>query len=184
MARGTEGFVWVGLQDPSLGEVEAIAGQFDLPALAVEDAVKAHQRPKLEVYDDILFAVFKPVRYVDSDEVVDVAEIAIFVGPRFVVSVRHGESEVLTQVRCELDAGGSELADLGSAGVLYRTADHVVDGYEEAIAGITQDVDEIESQVFSGADEDHTERIYKLKREVAEFRRAALPLDAPLKALC
>ena len=70
MARGTEGFVWVGLQEPSLGEVEAIAGQFDLPALAVEDAVKAHQRPKLEVYDDILFAVFKPVRYVDSDEVV------------------------------------------------------------------------------------------------------------------
>jgi magnesium transporter len=182
-ARGTEGFVWVGLQEPSLGEVEAIAGQFDLPALAVEDAVKAHQRPKLEVYDDILFAVIKPVRYVDSDEVVDVAEIAIFVGPRFVVSVTHGEADVLGQVRREIDAGRSELADLGSAGVLYRTADHVVDGYEEAIAGITLDVDEIESQVFSGADEDHTERIYKLKREVAEFRRAALPLDAPLKAL-
>jgi magnesium transporter len=184
VARKTSGFVWIGLQQPSAQEIATVAKEFALPPLALEDAVKAHQRPKLDVYDDMLFVVLKPVRYVDHDEVVDVAEIAIFLGPNFVVTVRHGESDVLRRVRAELDAGSSKLHQHGPTGLLYRTADLVVDGYEEAIEFINEDVDEIETQVFGSADAvDHSERIYKLKREIAEFRRAVLPLAAPLQRL-
>jgi magnesium transporter len=183
VARATSGFVWIGLQQPTPEEVALVAEEFQLPPLAVEDAIKAHQRPKLEVYDDVLFVVLKPARYVDHDEVVEIAEIAMFLGPNFVVTVRHGESEVLHRVRAELDAGDSELLKHGPTGLLYRAADLVVDGYEEAIAYIDEDVDQIESQVFSEATDDHSERIYKLKREIAEFRRAVLPLAAALQRL-
>ena len=183
-ARRTDGFVWIGLQQPTAEEVADIARAFELPALAVEDAVKAHQRPKLEVYGDVLFMVLKPVTYIDHDEVVNISEIAVFLGASFVVTVRHGTSDVLRRVRAELDAGDPDVVRHGPTRVLYRAADLVVDGYEEAITYINDDVDEIESQVFSGGDEDdHSERIYKLKREVAEFRRAVQPLAAPLEKL-
>jgi magnesium transporter len=184
VARKTSGFVWIGLQQPSVDDIAAVAKEFALPPLALEDAVKAHQRPKLDIYDDVLFVVLKPVKYIDHDEVVDVTEIAIFLGPNFVVTVRHGESDVLHRVRGELDTSNSKLHKHGPTGVLYRTADLVVDGYEEAIEFINEDVDEIETQVFGSVDaEDHSERIYKLKREIAEFRRAVLPLAAPLQRL-
>ncbi len=184
LARETDGFVWIGLQQPTEQDVAAVAREFDLPPLAVEDAVKAHQRPKLEIYDGVLFMVLKPVAYIDHDEVVDISEIAVFVGATFVVTVRHGRSDVLQRVRQELDAGSPGLLRHGPTGVLYRTADLVVDGYESAIGYINEDVDEIESQVFAVADEeDHSERIYKLKREIAEFRRAVQPLAAPLAKL-
>jgi magnesium transporter len=184
VARSTSGFVWIGLQQPTAEDIAAVAEEFGLPPMAVEDAVKAHQRPKLEVYGDVVFVVLKPVRYVDHVEVVDVTELAIFLGPRFVVTVRHGESDVLHRVRKELDRGNSKLLEHGPTGVLYRTADLVVDGYEEAIDYINSDVDDIETQVF-GSDEpgDHAQRIYKLKREIAEFRRAVLPLATPLQRL-
>jgi magnesium transporter len=178
VASSTSGFVWIGLKQPTPEEVALVAEQFQLPALAVEDAIKAHQRPKLESYGDVLFVVLKPARYVDHEEVVEIAEIAMFLGTNFVVTVRHGESEVLQQVRAELD-----LLRHGPTGLLYRTADLVVDGYEEAITCIDEDVDEIESQVFSEATDDHSERIYKLKREIAEFRRAVLPLATALQRL-
>jgi magnesium transporter len=184
VARHTNGFVWIGLQQPTEGDIAAVAEEFRLPALAVEDAVKAHQRPKLEVYDDVVFMVLKPVDYVDHDEVVDVSELAIFIGPRFVVSVRHGHNDALRRVRREFDRGDAELLRHGPSSVLYRAADLVVDGYEQAIALIDEDVDEIESQVFASANTaDHSERIYKLKREIAEFRRAVQPLAAPLQRL-
>jgi magnesium transporter len=184
VARSTSGFVWIGLQQPNADDIAVVAEEFHLPPLAVEDAVKAHQRPKLEVYDDVLFVVLKPVRYVDHIEVVDVTELAIFLGPSFVVTVRHGESDVLRRVREELDRGNSKLLENGPTGVLYRTADLVVDGYEEAIDYINEDVDDIESQVFGSPNaDDHSERIYKLKREIAEFRRAVLPLATPLHRL-
>ena len=183
VARTTTGFVWIGLQQPTREEVALVAKEFELPPLAVEDAVQAHQRPKLESYGDVLFVVLKPVRYVDHEEVVEIAEIAMFLGPNFVVTVRHGDSEVLRQVRSEFDAGDDELLKHGPTGLLYRAADLVVDGYEEAITFIDEDVDEIESQVFSPVIEDHSERIYKLKREIAEFRRAVLPLASALQRL-
>ncbi len=182
-ARATDGFVWVGLQQPTAADIAEVAEKFRLPALAVEDAVKAHQRPKLEAYDDVVFAVLKPVRYVDRAEVVDIAEIAIFLGLHFVVTVRHGDSEVLHQVRHELDDGAVDASTFGPAAVLYRAADLVVDGYEAVIEQVNTDVDEIEVQVFGPGQDDHAERIYKLKQEVAEFRRAVLPLARPLERL-
>ncbi len=182
-AASTNGFVWIGLQQPSAAEVEAVAEEFALPALAVEDAVKAHQRPKLERYGDVTFAVLKPVRYIDSDEVIDVAEVAIFLGHNFVVTVRHGESEVLRTVRQQLEGGEVDAAVQGPMCVLYQAADQIVDEYERAIASIDDDVAEIEAQVFSADAGDHAERIYKLKREVLEFRRALAPLAAPLERL-
>jgi magnesium transporter len=185
VARTTSGFVWIELQQATAKDIVAVADKFGLPPLAVEDAVKAHQRPKLEVYDDVVvFAVLKPVRYVDHEEVVNVSEIALFLGAGYVVTVRHGQSDVLRRVRSELDRDDSELLTHGPTGVLYRAADLVVDGYEEAIAYINEDVDAIESQVFSsnGVD-DHSERIYKLKREIAKFRRAVLPLATTLHRL-
>jgi magnesium transporter len=185
VARTTSGFVWIGLQQATAKDIVAVADKFGLPPLAVEDAVKAHQRPKLEVYDDVVvFAVLKPVRYVDHEEVVNVSEIALFLGASYVVTVRHGKSDVLRRVRSELDRNDSELLTHGPTGVLYRAADLVVDGYEEAITYINEDVDEIESQVFgSNGEDDHSERIYKLKREIAKFRRAVLPLATPLHRL-
>jgi magnesium transporter len=183
-ARRGRGFVWLRLDHPSADDLAVVARHFRLPALAVEDAVKAHQRPKLDVYDDLVFAVLKPVRYVDHDEVVDVTELAAFVGPAFVVTVQHGGSDVLDRVRVQLDVPAAGMPDLGSTEVLYRAADLVVDGYEAAVTGIDEDVDQIESLVFAPDEtEDHAERIYKLKREVAEFRRAVLPLAAPLLRL-
>ena len=182
-ARRTSGFVWIGLTQPTAREISVVADEFGLPALAVEDAVTAHQRPKLDVYDDVVFMVLKPVRYVDHEEVVDVSEIALFLGPNFVFTVRHGHSDVLRRVRAEFDRAGSQWASHGPKAVLYRAADLVVDGYEEAIKSITEDIDEIESQVFGVDELDHAERIYKLKREVAEFRRAVLPLATPLQRL-
>lgn len=184
VARSTSGFVLIGRQQPKAGDIAVVAEEFRLPPLAVEDAVKAHQRPKLEVYDDVLFIVLKPVRYVDHDEIADVSELATFLGEGFVVTVRHRQSDVLSRVREELDRGNSRLLEHGPTGVFYRTADLVVDGYEETINYINADVDDIESQVFGspGAD-DHSERIYKLKQEIAEFRRAVLPLATSLHRL-
>lgn len=182
-AGATDGYVWVGLREPTTADIAEVAAEFRLPALAVDDAVNAHQRPKLEVYDDVVFVVLKPVRYVDHVEVVEITEIAMFLRPHAAVTVRHGEGGVLRAVRAELDAGVPPEEDFGPAGVLYRTADRVVDAYEVALEHINVDVDEIEGQVFGPGEDDHAERIYKLKQEVAEFRRAMLPLVRPLERL-
>jgi magnesium transporter len=185
VARRTSGFVWIGLQRPRAEDLAKVAAEFNLPALAVEDAVKAHQRPKLELYDDIVFVVLRPVRYVDSHEIVEVEEIAIFLGAHFVVSVRHGRTAVLRQVRKELDGGNFPSSLHGPTAVLHRAADLCADQYMDVAASIDDDVAEIEAQVFGQGDanRDHTERIYKLKREVLEFRRAVLPLAEPTHKL-
>lgn len=182
LSRTTSGFVWIGLRQPSKSDIDGFAREFGLPPLAVEDAVSAHQRPKLEIYDDVVFVVLKPVDYIDHTEIVEVSELAIFIGRGFVVTVRHGPTTVLRDLRAELDAG-SEVAMLGPSGVLYRIADLVVDQYEQTIGFINTDVDEIEAQVFDNDDTDHVERIYKLKREISSFRRAVVPLIRPLEQL-
>jgi magnesium transporter len=182
-AKETSGFVWIGLQQPSEADLATVAAEFGLPALAVEDAFNAHQRPKLEVYDGVLFIVLRPVRYVDSHEIVEVEEIAMFLGEHFAVSVRHGATLVLKQVRDELDAGKMPSNLHGPTAVLYRAADLIVDQYTEVAKSIDDDVAEIEAQVFSEHQSDHAERIYKLKREVLEFRRAVMPLAEPMHRL-
>jgi magnesium transporter len=173
-------FVWLGLVEPSQEEFDAIASEFGLHELAVEDAVGAHQRPKVEEYDDTLLVVVKTARYVDPEEVIEVGEISIFVDPNFVITVRHGDGE-LTPVRERLDAR-PDLLKNGPGAVLYAILDHVVDHYVEAAHGFDNDVREVELQVFSGRNP--TERIYRLEREVLEFQAATAPLGEALEELC
>ena len=168
-------FVWLGVVEPSVEEFEAIAGEFDLHELAVEDAVKAHQRPKLEVYGDSLLVVLKTARYVDPKEVVQIGEVLLFVHPTFLVSVRHGETDALATARRRLE-GRPDLLRLGPGAALYAIVDAVVDDYEEVAAGVDYDVQEVEAEVFSAERENPAERIFKLEREVLEFQRAVTPL--------
>ena len=181
-ARECGGFVWIGLHEPTAEEFERVADLFDLHPLAVEDAIHAHQRPKLERYGDSLFIVLKPARYVDSDEVVEVGQIMVFMGADFVVTVRHGQSTALSDVRHGLEADPERL-QWGPSSVLYAVADKVVDDYSAVLRGLDNDIDQIEDSVFSGAAATHAERIFKLKREVLDFRRAVDPLEAPLSEL-
>jgi len=177
-----DGFVWLGLVEPTEAQFAAVAAEFELPALAAEDAVKAHQRPKVERYGDILFVVVKPVRYIDHDEIVEVDEVAVFLGPAFVVTVRHGDNDVVSRIRKELD-GSRKLQRGGPSTVLYRLLDSVVDGYADVASQIDVDVSDIEVQVFGGDPADHSERIYKLKREVLQFRHAVQPLAPAVEEL-
>ncbi len=171
-----DGFVWIGLFQPDAACLAQVAQEFDLHPLAVEDAVNAHQRPKLEVFGEALFVVLKTVRYVDSAEVIETGELMLFVGERYVVSVRHGAASDLGDVRADLEARPDALAH-GPQAVLHAVLDRVVDGYLPAAEAVEDDVDEIELQVFSGDRHQPTERIYKLKREVLEFRRSVEPLE-------
>jgi magnesium transporter len=181
-ARAERGFVWIGLSSPTEAEFAELAERFALPQLAVDDAIRAHQRPKLERYDGVTFAVVKPVRYVDREEVVELSELALFLGEHFIVTVRHGVTDVPATVRHDLEAD-PEVLSHGAASVLYRCLDLVVDEYLAVVRQIGEDVDEIEEQVFGGVPGEHAERIYKLKREVLEFRRAVAPLTEPINRL-
>jgi magnesium transporter len=179
--NGTNTFAWIGLYEPTEEEFEAVRREFGLHELSVEDAIHAHQRPKLEIYDDTLFVVLKPARYVDTVEVVDFGEILLFVGEDFVVAVRHREASRLVEVRKALEAKPQELA-LGPSAVLHAVVDKVVDDYSEVLAGVEGDIGELEAQVFSSG-EAPTERIYKLKREVLQFHQATQPFLEPLDRL-
>jgi magnesium transporter len=178
-----DGFVWIGLHDPSPGVVEAVGAHFELHPLAVEDAVHGHERAKLEVYGgDTLFVVLKTARYVDSKELIEIGEVMVFVGERFVVTVRHGEGSPLHDVRLDLEAH-PDLLSIGPSSVLYAIADRIVDDYVAVIDGIAVDVEEVEVEVFSSTTANPAERIYRLKREVLEFRRAATALIGPMQRL-
>ncbi|MDQ3724808.1 MAG: magnesium/cobalt transporter CorA [Actinomycetota bacterium] len=181
-AAGEDGtFVWLGVVEPSDEEFAAIAHEFGLHELAVEDAVRAHQRPKVEEYGDTLLVVVKTARYVDREEVIEVGELAVFVAPGFVISVRHGNAD-LAPVRARLERRPDLLAH-GPGAVLYAIVDHVVDRYIEAAHGFDEDVREVELQVF-GEGHNPTERIYKLEREVLEFQAAVAPLAEAVEELC
>jgi len=175
-------FVWIGLHNPAPDVLDTVAKHFRLHALAVEDAVHAHQRAKLEVYGDLLFVVLKTARYIDSQELIEIGELMVFVGERFVVSVRHGDGSPLGPVRADLEAR-PDLLGIGPSAVLYAIADRVVDDYAAVIDGLSQDIEQIEAEVFSGDPTNPAERIYRLKREVLEFKRAVHPLLAPMQRL-
>jgi magnesium transporter len=188
-ARRGEGFVWIGLFQPTEQQLMAVGEEFGLHPLALEDAVEAHQRPKLERYDDrTLFAVFKTVRYVLStaltatSEVVESGEVMVFCGPGFVVSVRHGEHSELTGLRASLEAEPERLA-AGPGAVLHAIADHVVDNYLDVADQVQSDIDQIETEMFSPRGWRNIERVYQLKREVLELKRAIAPLAGPMRAL-
>ena len=172
--RRQGGLAWIGLHAPTEEEFSSVAGEFGLHPLAVEDAVKAHQRPKIERYAGTLFVVLRPARYVDETETVEFGEVHVFVGEDFVVTVRHGEASELGRVRGRLE-DDPELLRLGSEAVLYAVLDQVVDDYAPVVAGLENDIDEIEVEVFSG-NAGVSRRIYELSREVIEFQRAIKPL--------
>ncbi len=182
--RRGEGFVWIGLHEPAAEQLTGIAEVFDLHELAVEDAVHAHQRPKLERYDDTLFTVLKTVRYHGStaSEAVETGEVMVFLGRDFVITVRHGDHSGLHHVRRRLEADPEQLA-LGPSTVLHAIADHVVDGYLAVTSSIEDDIEELEREVFTPRSAPDAERIYAMKREVLELRRAVVPLGGPLRKL-
>jgi magnesium transporter len=175
-------FTWIGLYEPTPDEFDSIQREFELHELAVEDAIHAHQRPKLELYGDMALVVLKTARYVDPDEVVQIGEILVFLGDSYVITVRHGEGSSLGEIRRRLESD-PELLRRGPGAVLHAIVDRVVDDYGPAISGLEDDVEEVEDQVFTPGQRNPAERIYRLKREVLHFLRAAAPLGGPLERL-
>ncbi|MEO9323843.1 magnesium/cobalt transporter CorA [Nocardioides sp. C4-1] len=175
-------FVWVGLYQPSEMELGEVAEAFGLHKLAVEDAFKAHQRPKLEQYDDSLFFTLKTLWYVDDDDAVETGEINMFVGDDFVVTVRHGRGGQLQSARRYLEESAHVLTH-GPSAVVYAVCDVVVDAYLGVVEDLQVDVDEVEASVFSTERTRDSARIYTLKREISEVRRAVLPLREPMRRL-
>jgi magnesium transporter len=179
---GEEGeFVWLGLHEPSKEEMDSVASLFALPELAVEDAAKAHQRPKLEDYEECYFVVLRTARYDDPKEEVEFGEIHLFIGARYVIAVRHGAASELGPARQRLEER-PELVRQGPPAAVWAILDKVVDDYLPVVEGIEVDIEEVEREIFTGSG-DSTQRIYFLKREVIEFRRATYPLLNPLEQL-
>jgi magnesium transporter len=174
-------FVWIGLLEPTDEEMTEIAEVFNLHELAVEDAESAHQRPKLEDYDDSFFIVLKTAHYHEATETVHFGEIDLFIGRDYLVSVRHGPGAALRGARKRLEER-PDLLKLGPAAVVWAIVDQVVDDYLPVTEGIDDDIEEVEAAVFD-EDSEPTERIYFLKREVIEFHRAVWPLLTPLESI-
>jgi magnesium transporter len=172
---------WIGLYRPTEAQLQSLAAEFQLHELIIEDAVVAHQRPKLERYGDSLFVVLRAARYLDDVEEVHFGELHVFLGKDYVITVRHGESPNLAQVRRRME-DDPELLARGPEAVLYAILDAVVDGYAPVVAGLQTDIDEIETEVFGG-EPNVSRRIYELSREVIEFQRATRPLIGILHGL-
>ena len=175
-------FVWIGLYEPTEEEFDSLRREFGLHPLAVEDAIHAHQRPKLEVYNEMVFLVLKTARYVDPTEVIELGEVLVFLGEDFIITVRHGEASSLTRVRERLDADPRRLKH-GPSSALHAIIDQIVDDYQPAMEGLETDIDEVEEQLFSGERVNPAERIYRLQREVLGFRKATAPLVDPIDKL-
>jgi magnesium transporter len=174
-ARRDGAFVWIGVYEPSEEEFDALRREFALHELAVEDAVDAHQRPKVELYGDTLFLVLKTVRYVNALEVIESGEIQMFVNRDFVVTVRHGQASPLHDVRLAIERR-EDLLRCGAGAVLYAIVDRIVDDYEPVVQAVEADIQEVEHEVFAPTRSNPAERIYALEREVLEFHRAVTPL--------
>jgi magnesium transporter len=172
---------WIGLLRPTEAQFRPVAEAFGLHELAVEDAIVAHQRPKVDRYGETLFVVLRAATYLDDAEEVEFGEIHVFVGPSFVLTVRHSRTPDLAAVRGRMEREPHLLA-LGPEAVMYAILDRVVDGYAPVVAGLGKDIEEIEIQVFRG-DPTVSRRIYELSGEVVEFGRATRPLLTVLGAL-
>jgi magnesium transporter len=176
-----DSLAWIGLFRPTESQLTPVADAFGLHEVAVEDAIVAHQRPKLERYGNTLFVVLRAATYLDEEEEVEFGEIHVFVGPNFVLTVRHSRTPDLGAVRRRME-GDPELLARGPEAVLYAILDSVVDGYAPVVAGLQKDIDEIETEVFRG-DPKVSRRIYELSGEVIEFQRATRPLLGMLEGL-
>ncbi|SRR6266487_1723830 len=179
---GQGGFVWLGLFEPSEGELAQVAATFGLHELAVEDAQTFHLRPKIESYDkDVRLVILRTARYDDEAEQVDFGKISVFLAPTFVITVRQGVASELREARHRLEHR-PELLAAGSSSALWAILDQIVDGYAPVVAGLERDIDQIEATVFSGAIAP-TERIYSLRRVVTDFYRAVHPLTTVVTAI-
>jgi magnesium transporter len=174
-------FVWIGVYEPSEQEFDAVRREFDLHELAVEDAVDAHQRPKVERYGDTLLVVLKTVRYVEDDDDLETGEILMFVNRDFVVTVRHGQSR-LHDVRLEIE-NRPDLLQYGAGAVLYAIVDRIVDDYEPVVQAVEADIQEVEHDMFSPERTNPAERIYTMEREVLDLQRAIVPLGPAIDRL-
>ncbi|SBT49425.1 magnesium/cobalt transporter CorA [Micromonospora auratinigra] len=187
-AKEPNAFVWLGLHEPELDEMSAIAATYGLHELAVEDAVKAQQRPKLERFGDVSFLVLRTARYcehaelTENSEVVETGQVMLFIGPNFLISVRHGDACRLSAVRADLEAK-RELLEHGPWAVAYAVTDRVVDLYLEVADRLEDDLDVLEADVFDRQGSGRIQRIYQMKRELVEFKRAVVPLQRPLLTL-
>jgi magnesium transporter len=174
LAAREGGFAWIGLHDPTEAEFAAVTAEFDLHELLVEDALKAHQRAKVERFGDVSFVVLKTAGYEDPDQVV-VGEIQFIIGPSFLITIRHGVATPLDGLRHQLETD-HQLLELGPSAVLYAVADRVVDDYVVVIEQLELDVDEAEADVFSDERRNPAERIFGLKRQVLELLRNVMPM--------
>jgi magnesium transporter len=174
-------FVWIGLLEPSLQEFDAVRREFDLHELAVEDAIEAHQRPKLEVYGDLLFLVLKTARWNAELAAIEFGEILAFVGDDFLITARHGDPD-LHEVRQELEERPDFLRR-GPAAALHGIVDRVVDDYEPVLQELDAEISDAEAQVFSSSRASEAERIYGIKRQVLRLQGAVAPLVEPLEEL-
>lgn len=175
-------FAWIGLHEPEPGDLAKLRELFGLHELAIEDAERMHQRPKLEDYDESWFIVLRTAHYHEDTEIVHFGEVHIFAGPGYVVTIRHGSGSPLANARKRLEAR-PELLKMGAASAIWAILDKVVDDYIPVVDGIEDDIEEVENEVFDDEHRAPTKRIYALKREVIEFHRAVWPLLAPLTAL-
>jgi magnesium transporter len=180
-ALGDDSFVWIGLYEPSEQEFDAVTREFHLHELAVEDAINAHQRPKVELYDDTLLVVLKTVRYIDRSDDLETGEILIFINRDFVVTVRHGQSR-LHEVRMQIEQR-PDLLRYGTGAVLHAIVDHIVDDYEPVIQAVEVDIQEVEHDMFSPDRTNPAERIYAMEREVLDLHRAITPLGPAIDKL-
>jgi magnesium transporter len=181
LCGGGDQFVWLGLHEPTTEELDRVGEMFGLHELALEDAHHAHQRPKIEDYDNSWFIVLKTANYLDEKEEVRFGEIHMFLGSGYAIVVRHGEGSDLRSARRRLE-GRPELLAEGPGAVAWAVLDKVVDDYMPVVDGIENDISEVENDIFSGEGES-TARIYFLKREVIEFHHAVYPLLVPLETL-
>jgi magnesium transporter len=181
-AAGTGEFVWIGIHEPGSGDLEQLQRLFGLHELAVEDAQQAHQRPKIEDYDQDVFVVLKTAHYHEDREEVHFGEIHLFAGPGYVITVRHGPGSELATARQRLEAR-PDLVKLGASSAVWAVLDKVVDDYIPVVDSIEDDIEEVEKDVFDDDIPAPTARIYNLKREVIEFHRAVWPLLNPLETL-
>jgi magnesium transporter len=180
---GNEGFVWIGMFEPSTEELAQVQRRFGLHDLAVEDAQTMHLRPKVDQYDagEQSFVVLRTARYDDETEEIDFGEVSVFLGHQFVIAVRRGEASDLHGARTRLEERPDLLAE-GPSSALWAIMDKIVDDYAPVVQCLERDIEELEEQVFKGSVAP-SERIYALRREATEFYRAVRPLLAPLDAI-
>ena len=174
-------FAWVTLYEPTEKEFVSVAEELQLHELAADDAIQDQQRPKLERYEDWLFAVLKPARYLEDTKKIQFGEIHAFVGETFIVTVCYGEENALDEARRRME-GEPDRLRRGPNVVFYEIVRLVIEGYAPVVEGLENDIDEMEAEVFGGSVE-VSRRIHEVSREIVRFHQATKPLVGSLERM-